>query len=191
MKPIFYSFGLLLPLSAAALLRRVAMEYQTLDRLTDWTAAQVWMLYLAHAALTGWSAWVGLWPMGIPYWLAVPSGIALAIVSAAICAAGVAKFRSLRRMSGLATDHLITDGIYRCSRNPQNVGLGLALIGFALAGRSAFALVLAVLFWTILGLYLPMEEKYLQRIFGNEYQAYCARTGRYFSRPKRPRISTK
>lgn len=191
MKTIFYSFGLLLPISAAALLRRVAVEYETLDRLSDWTVTQVWMFYVAHAALTGWSAWVRLWPMGIPYWLALPSGLVLLIAGAVICTAGVTKFGLLRRMSGLATNHLITGGIYRWSRNPQNVGLGLALVGLAFAGRSAFALLLTVLFWTVLRIYLPMEEKYLHRIFGEEYQAYCARTGRYISLPKRPIISTK
>lgn len=61
--------------------------------------------------------------------------------------AGIVEFRSLQRVSGRRMDQLITTGIFRWSRNPQNVGWALALFGLAIAGRSGAALLLAALFW--------------------------------------------
>lgn len=185
MKLVIYSLAILLLILAAPLLRKVKVEYHTLDRLSPRTAIQVWVLYIVLVVLAIWSALLRLWPIPLANWLAVAGGTILLIAGAALSAAGIATFGSLERMSGTKTDRLITDGIYRWSRHPQNVGLGVALVGAALVGRSAFTLLLAGLFWMLFRIYLPMEETFLRRTFGDAYQRYRAETSPYFAPPKK------
>lgn len=184
MKLVIYSLAILLLILAAPLLRKVKVEYRTLDRLSPRTAIQVWVLYIVLVVLAIWSALLTLWSIPLANWLAVAGGTILLIAGAALSAAGIATFGSLERMSGTKTDRLITNGIYRWSRHPQNVGLGVALVGAALIGRSAFTLLLAGLFWILFRIYLPMEEAFLRRTFGDAYQRYRAETSPYFAPPK-------
>ena len=177
---LIYAASLLLPLVAAYLLQKVSRDYRTLDRLSFSTSLSIWLLYLAHTLLTTWSAWLSLWPIPIRPFLAITIGITLLIAGSSLAAAGISAFGSLSRMSGTKADQLITKGAYRWSRNPQNVGLGIALIGMALLGRSSFSLLLAGYFWVTIGIYLPMEEAYLRRVFGESFVQYCRRTSRYF-----------
>ena len=80
---------------------------------------------------------------------------------------------------------LVVRGPYRWVRNPMYIGAALALAGaavfyqsLALAGFVAAFLVATILFvW----LY---EEPVLRRMFGADYDAYCARVGRWW--PRRP-----
>jgi protein-S-isoprenylcysteine O-methyltransferase Ste14 len=65
---------------------------------------------------------------------------------------------------------LITTGIYAYSRNPQNLGWGVALFGVALIRRSGFALLLALLFLCFFRRYVHAEERYLERMFGDDYR---------------------
>ncbi len=181
---IIYTISLLLPILMGYVLWRVKREYQNLERLSWATSLSVWLLYLVHAFLTGWSAWLSLWPIPFDPVLASFIGIILVLAGFGFCAAGVVAFSSLSRMSGLKADQLITTGVYRWSRNPQNVGLGIALIGVALLGRSGFSLLLAGFFWLAFILYLPMEESYLRRVFGEPYARYCQRTPRYLGPSK-------
>ena len=98
--------------------------------------------------------------------------------------AGVLRFESLQRMSGTQTDQLITGGIYRYSRNPQNVGWILGLLGMSILGDSAVALVLTGLFALIFRTHLPREEAHLERIYDEAYRRYRQRTPRYLGLPK-------
>ncbi len=91
-------------------------------------------------------------------------------------------FHSLKRMSGRKTDSLITSGIYRYSRNPQNVGWLLCLVGIACLGRSGLALFAAAIFWLGFVSYVGAEERYLAQLYGDEYAAYRETTARYFGR---------
>ncbi len=79
----------------------------------------------------------------------------------------------------------VASGVYRWSRNPQNVGWAVVYVGAALFGRSGLALVLAGLFWVSFLIYLPLEEEHLGRIFGNEYREYAFRTARFWGRARR------
>ncbi len=184
MKLAIYSGALALPLIAMALLGQVRREYQFLGRLSVATASLVWLLYFAHVSLTCWSALLGLWPVPMPPWLALACGGLVFIAGVILCAAGVTAFGSLQQMSGTMTVRLFADGIYRWSRNPQNVGLGLALFGVALMGRSGLALLMSVFFCVVFRIYLPIEESYLRRIFGEEYERYSTHTSRYFGPPR-------
>jgi protein-S-isoprenylcysteine O-methyltransferase Ste14 len=84
-------------------------------------------------------------------------------------------------MSGRDEDELVTAGIYRRSRNPQNTGWIMTLAGISILGRSAFALVLVGLVTLLLHVYLVfVEEPHLTQVFGPTYRQYRSRTPRYF-----------
>jgi protein-S-isoprenylcysteine O-methyltransferase Ste14 len=143
---VIYVASAVLPVAAWYLLREVRSEYDSQRTLSPATAVWVWMLYLAHVSLTIWSSWISLWQIPINAILALISGLVLLMTGATVCIAGLLAFRSFSRVSGMEANRLITHGIYRWSRNPQNIGLGVALVGIALIGRSGFGLLLAAFF---------------------------------------------
>jgi len=165
---------------------RVRREYLERDRLSAPSVIGVWVLYLGHFAVTLVAAATSRWPMPLHESIAVSGGILLLAVGGFLFLAGIVSFRSFRRMSGMDTGSLVTIGAYRWSRNPQNVGWALFLVGVALLGRSALALLLAAAFWGSFRAYVPAEEKFLERIFGAEYRDYRARSHRYLGPPRRP-----
>lgn len=81
------------------------------------------------------------------------------------------------------TKHLMTDGPYRLSRNPMLSGIFLYLIGIGMWLWAWQAALFFVLFAVIMSIQVYTEEKRLRRDFGEEYEAYCHRTGRFW--PKR------
>ena len=78
------------------------------------------------------------------------------------------------------TKHLMTEGPYRLSRNPMLSGIFLYLIGCGLWLMKWQAALFFVVFVLVMLLQVRSEEKRLQRDFGNEYEQYCRRTGRFF-----------
>lgn len=78
---------------------------------------------------------------------------------------------------------LVVLGPYRLLRNPMYAGAGLALAGAALYYQSPALLVYAVAFVTVMHLFVVLyEEPTLRATFGNEYEAYCRHTGRWWLR---------
>lgn len=166
---------------------KVPKEYESQGILSKETAVAVWALYAAHTGVTGFAASRSMWVLPINKSASVTVGRVLVIFGAGLALAGIITFRSLRRMSGMETNRLVSTGIYRWTRNPQNVGWGLFLLGIAFIGRSFIALLLVILFWVLFRVYLIVEERYLEGIFGEEYRQYCERTPRFFGWPKRKR----
>ena len=80
------------------------------------------------------------------------------------------------------TKHLMTDGPYRLSRNPMLTGIFLYLIGCGVWLMKWQAAVFFMVFVLVMLLQVRSEEKRLQRDFGEEYEQYCRRTGRFFPR---------
>jgi len=87
-----------------------------------------------------------------------------------------------KRFSGLVAIQpghtLVTDGIYRCLRNPSYLGMLVIAVGWALAFRSGVGLLLAALTVIPLIARIHSEEALLRAQFGGEYEAYCATTWR-------------
>ena len=111
-------------------------------------------------------------------WLTIPADTVLVLVGITITTIAILNIRTFQRMSGLQTDKLITDGIYAWSRNPQNLGWGLAMFGIAIIGHFGLALLLSALFGLAVHLYIVvLEEPYLESIYGE----YRAKAARYFS----------
>jgi protein-S-isoprenylcysteine O-methyltransferase Ste14 len=93
-----------------------------------------------------------------------------------VIAAGAAVYLSamyvfgFKRQLGLDTTRLVTEGIYRWSRNPLFVGWALVLVGIGLVCASGMVLVLTLVFWVSYRLSLPLEEELLGRLYGEAYE---------------------
>jgi len=86
------------------------------------------------------------------------------------------------RFSGLVAiqpgHRLVTGGIYGVIRHPSYLGAVLNALGWGLAFRSGVGVVLAALLVPPLLARIRAEERLLRSQFGNEYDAYRARTSR-------------
>ena len=78
------------------------------------------------------------------------------------------------------TKHLMTEGPYRLSRNPMLTGSFVYYAGVCVCLWTWQALLVFVAFVVIMLLQVRSEEKRLRRDFGEEYEAYCRRTGRFW-----------
>jgi protein-S-isoprenylcysteine O-methyltransferase Ste14 len=86
------------------------------------------------------------------------------------------------RFSGLVAIQpghtLVTGGVYNIIRHPSYLGLLVNSLGWSLAFRSGVGLLLTALLVPPIVARIRSEEALLRMQFGNEYDAYCARTSR-------------
>lgn len=76
---------------------------------------------------------------------------------------------------------LITNGIYRYSRNPMYLALLLILLGYGLYLGNAFNTLLAAGFVYYMNAYqIKPEEEALTALYGSEYKVYLRATRRWF-----------
>ncbi len=177
------AFGLIVLLAGMLwCLARVRAELRQTGQLRAATVTMVWLVYALHLVVTVYAAWKGLWLLDVPQAVSNVAGASLLIVGAVFYLAGMVAFGSFKRMSGLNSSRLVTTGIYAWSRNPQNLGWTLFLLGVGVAAQSGVVLLLAGLFWLVFRSYLPLEEEVLRQRFGSEYKNYCEKVRRYFGR---------
>ena len=148
-------------------------------------AGASWLAYALHVGLTFYAVWKGVWPLPLSKVVSVGTGSVLSACGLTLYVAAAISFRSVARMSGMRSERLVVRGVYRWSRNPQSVGWGLVLLGGSLLGRSALALAMTALYGLITRLIVPLEERNLEQLFGNEYRQYRSRTARYLGLPKK------
>ena len=72
----------------------------------------------------------------------------------------------------------VTSGVYRVIRHPSYLGLVVGSLGWSLAFRSSVGIVLTALLIPVLVARINAEERLLRGSFGDEYEAYRARTSR-------------
>ena len=164
--------------------RRVRQEYGQQTGLSVLTVTVVWLVYLGHLALTSLAAFLGIWALPINDWISFWTGSLLITGGIYLFVAGIISFGSLQRINGRLNNHLVTSGIYRWSRNPQNVGWVLCLLGVSIVGNSGFAMLLTALFRIRFSSYIKVEEHYLEAQFGGEYRKYLRWSHRYFGPPR-------
>ena len=75
---------------------------------------------------------------------------------------------------------MVTTGIYTISRNPAFLSFDLTYIGASLAFGNIIVLILTALTIALMHLQILEEEKYLETTFGNRYDTYKNKVGRYF-----------
>jgi protein-S-isoprenylcysteine O-methyltransferase Ste14 len=75
---------------------------------------------------------------------------------------------------------LVTDGLYRYTRNPMYLGLALVLLGaWMLFGTLGPGLAFVAFVWVIQSNFIRGEERFLESIFGEQYVSYRARVRRW------------
>ncbi|MCR9278462.1 MAG: isoprenylcysteine carboxylmethyltransferase family protein [Pseudomonadaceae bacterium] len=75
---------------------------------------------------------------------------------------------------------LVTDGVFRFSRNPMYLGMLLALLGLAWLLAEPLCLGVAALFFFVIRLvFIPAEEKQMAATFGAYFAAYHQRVRRW------------
>lgn len=84
---------------------------------------------------------------------------------------------------------LVTDGIYRYSRNPAFLGFYLQYFGVMLMYCNLLTAAFTAFAITMLHLQILQEEHYLTSEFGTEYLAYQHRVFRYLGRRKDERLT--
>lgn len=115
---------------------------------------------------------------------ALPVAVALAFVGGAIALSGVFAFRrhstTTNPMSPDKAESIVTDGIYRFTRNPMYVGLTVALVGWAIFLGNVVALLVPPLFVAYMTHFqIKPEERALLEKFGRTYADYMADVRRW------------
>ncbi len=80
---------------------------------------------------------------------------------------------------------LVTKGIFSVSRNPFFLSLDLYFSGIALIFPNIFFIGFAILTIVSIHLFILKEEKFLHRVYGEEYENYSKKVNRYINISKR------
>ena len=116
--------------------------------------------------------------LGLPLWSRV-AAFALLALSIALF---IYSFRVLGRDNSYgAQDGLVTGGIYRWTRNPQNAMLIVVYGCLAFAADSAPTYVLCAAMMAVYALMVLAEEPWLEAAYGEPYRRYCSRVPRFFN----------
>lgn len=113
-----------------------------------------------------------------PVWI----GIAIAFLGVMIFVIAMVTMRDSWRAGIPEKDKtvLVTNGIYRFSRNPAFLGFDLMYLGILISFFNYLHLLFALFAVVMLHLQILQEEKFLTAAFGESYADYKKRTGRYF-----------
>lgn len=137
-------------------------------------------VYVPLLVARGRSPAVG-WPLGI--------GVALVLSGASMYAWCVRDFAMFGRGTPFPLDapkKLVIRGLYRYTRNPMYVAVLTVVSGWAIVFRSWALVVYGCGVWACFHLVVVgYEERRLRREFGQEYDDYRARVGRWLPRPPR------
>ena len=122
---------------------------------------------LPGAELPGWAQWIGA--------VVIVAGVALMILFEVAFKRAGTEANPYRPSTALATD-----GPYRFSRNPGYLGMAITYIGITLAAEAPWALVTLVPATLVIQYgVIAREERYLERLFGEEYLSYKRTTRRW------------
>jgi protein-S-isoprenylcysteine O-methyltransferase Ste14 len=112
------------------------------------------------------------------------AGMLLAAAGAALALSCVLTFALVGKGTPAPFDpprRLVVRGPYRFVRNPMYIGAALAMTGAAIYYRSIALFAYVVVFLLVTYLFVvTYEEPTLRRTFGKDYEAYCAKVGRWW-----------
>jgi len=110
------------------------------------------------------------------------TGIVMFVCGFVIVIVGKGHFSKLGAtiMTFYKPNMLVTDGLFRYSRNPMYLGFTLATAGVAVLLGSLSSLLVAIGFYIITDRwYIPYEENQMQMAFGESYATYCKTVRRW------------
>ena len=112
--------------------------------------------------------------------------LALRLLAFALLAGSLAlfiySFRVLGRDNSYgAQQGLVTGGIYRWTRNPQNAMLVVVYACLAVAADSGPTYLLCAAMMAVYILMVLLEEPWLAGVYGEPYRRYCRRVPRFFN----------
>ncbi|MEX0897637.1 MAG: isoprenylcysteine carboxylmethyltransferase family protein [Steroidobacteraceae bacterium] len=117
---------------------------------------------------------------------AVVTGSVLILIGAAVylsCQWDFARFGRGTPAPIDAPSKFVSRGLYRHVRNPMYLGVLTVILGWATVFRATallwYGLGVALMFHLFVLIY---EEPHLRRVFGREYEEYCARINRWLPR---------
>ena len=128
-----------------------------------------------------------LWvlPLPLPVGGALGYGTAglLLVSGVALMAAAFGLFRRTGQDAKpwLSTPEIISTGIYRFTRNPMYVSMGLLQAGVGVALANGWVVLLVPVTWVVIyRIAIRHEEAYLEEKFGSVYTEYKASVRRWF-----------
>ena len=87
---------------------------------------------------------------------------------------------------GIRENRLVTTGAYALVRNPIYSAAMIACTGVILMIGNAWFLLLPILYWLFMTVLMKAtEEKWLRKLYGAAYEAYCGRVNRCWPWPRR------
>jgi protein-S-isoprenylcysteine O-methyltransferase Ste14 len=124
------------------------------------------------------------WPLALPVHglLRYGLGALLLLVGLGAMGAAIGLFRQIGQdpKPWVTTPAIVSTGIYRFTRNPMYLGMGLMQAGFGVALANGWLLLLVpVTCFVIARIAIRHEEAYLEGKFGAEYTDYKARVRRW------------
>jgi protein-S-isoprenylcysteine O-methyltransferase Ste14 len=170
--------GLLLSLLFATLVHQPLRIWPTPGP-GSWQSYVFWPLFRGLNVMCFASAFVERsYPPVLPLWLRLTAAAALA----GACAVFIYAFRKLGRDNSYgAAGGLVTTGIYRWSRNPQNTMLIFVYGGLALASGHIQPALLCASMMLVYAVMVLAEEPWLRAAYGDAYRSYCAEVPRFFN----------
>jgi len=167
------------------LLFKTKKEYRDHQKRTIFTSVIAILYHELFVGFACYTAWTNTWPfinlnenLHIHYVFAV-IGFFPSLFGLVLYAIYCFRMKSFQRAIGRNPDEIVTEGIYRLSRNPGSLGRCIGLIGIGIMGRSLFTLVISIIWITINHFYILIEEKHLEDKFGESYLHYFNLTPRY------------
>ncbi len=140
----------------------------------------LWGSIIAYMINPAWMAWSA---MTLPIWLRWTGGAFFLLCVALLVWTLPALGTNLTDTVVTREHHtLVTRGPYRWIRHPFYVAMALITTGAALVAANWFILVSGVVVFTLLAVRSRVEEEQLAARFGDAYQDYKKRTGRFLPR---------
>ena len=140
------------------------------------------LLVFLPARIVAWSGIASPQSIGLPQII----GAAVTAAGAILAVSCVLTFVCVGRGTPAPFDpprRLVARGPYRFVRNPMYLGAAAALVGAALYYQSPPLAGYAIVFLLATHLFVRLyEEPTLRRMFGDQYDDYCRRVGRWWPR---------
>lgn len=145
--------------------------------------------FVVPGAVAGWGPWLIGRDRSPASGFALAAAVGLFGLGLAVYAWCVWDFASFGRGTPAPIDapkKLVIRGLYRFTRNPMYLGVLTLIVAWIVLFQAAdlvvYGIAVAACFHGFVRLY---EEPHLESVFGSEYAAYKARTGRWLPRPSR------